>query len=85
MNYEAKVLGIHYLDFKNDSGEVIKGYQIFVAAKTDQQSWTQGMEILKCWIGAGTESESVAQALIPGDLVQIAFNRRGKPVIMEVL
>lgn len=84
MRVECKVLGIRALDFKDDKGDPIKGYQVFVSGVTDQPGWTRGLEVMKCWVADGSNMEASVMSLIPGDLVYVEFNRRGKPVIVEV-
>lgn len=85
MKIECKVLGINRIDFTNDSGERINGYQIWIAGYTDAQNWSQGLEVMKSWIAVGSDREAIAQQLIPGDVVNVEFNRRGKPVITGVI
>lgn len=84
MRVECKVLGIRVLDFKDDKGDPIKGHQVFVSGVTDQPGWTRGIEVMKCWVPDGSNMEASVMSLIPGDLVYVEFNRRGKPVIVEV-
>ena len=84
MRLEAKVLGIRYLDFKDDKGVPIKGYQTFVSAETDQPGWTMNVEVLKTWTAADSQMAATVASLIPGDVVYIEFNRRGKPVITGI-
>ena len=85
MRVKAKVLAIRSLDFKDDKGEAIKGYQTFVSAETDQPGWTQNIEVLKCWTADSSTMAATVASLIPGDEVYIEFNRRGKPVIVELV
>lgn len=85
MKVKAKVLAIRYLDFKDDKGEAVKGHQTFVSAPTDQPGWTQNIELLKCWTSDSSEEAALVASLIPGDEVYIEFNRRGKPVLKELV
>lgn len=85
MNYEAKVLGIRFLDFMDDQNRPVKGYQVWVAAVTDEASWTKGVEVIKIWVADSAKSVASVASLIPGDDIVICFNRRGKPQIVEVL
>lgn len=84
MTINARVLAIRHLDFLDDAQRPIKGHQVFVSAQTDEKGWCQGVELLKIWIPDGTDKEALAVALLPNDEVQIDFNRRGKPVLVNV-
>lgn len=85
MKIKAKVLAIRALDFKDDNDEPIKGYQTFVSAETDQPGWTQNIEVMKCWTADSSNMAATVASLIPGDEVYVEFNRRGKPVIVELV
>lgn len=85
MKVEAKVLAIRFLDFQDDKGQPVKGYHIFVSAVTEEMGWTQGVEVLKIWVPDSSNMAATAASLIPGDDVYIEFNRRGKPVITELV
>lgn len=83
MNLNAKVLAIRLLDFYDDKQQHVHGYQIFVSAVTDQAVWTNNVELMKCWVPMTSDLAPIAAALIPGDPVVIAFNRRGKPILVS--
>ena len=85
MRMNARVLAIRHLDFKDDQQRPVQGYQVFLSAETDQPGWTQNVELLKCWIPDADREAPVAASLLPGDDVYIDFNRRGKPVIVDVV
>lgn len=84
MKINARVLAIRHLDFLDDAQRPVKGHQVFVAAVTNEKGWTQGVEMLKIWVADGTAQEAVAAALLPNDEVQVDFNRRGKPFLVDI-
>lgn len=84
MKINAKVLAIRHLDFFDDAQRPVKGHQVFVSAPTNEKGWTQGVEMLKIWVPDGSAEEATAAALLPNDEINIDFNRRGKPVLVEL-
>lgn len=85
MSKEAKVLGIHYLDFKDDAGKPVKGHQIWLSAPTDAQGWQDNIAVMKSWVADGTALEPLARSLLIGDTVEWEYNGRGKPVLIDNL
>ena len=79
MNENFEVLTVRDLDFKDDRGKEVKGMQLWLIRETDEKSWN-GFEILKVWIPDGHRCESDVAALKRGDIIQITWDRRGKPV-----
>ena len=82
MNIMAKVLAIKRLDFKNDDGESIQGRQLWVCASSTEPAWN-GHEVLKIWVPDDDPHLPDLLALINGDTVEVAFNRRGKPYVVN--
>lgn len=84
MKINAKVLAIRHLDFLDDAQRPVKGHQVFVSAPTNEKGWTQGVELLKIWVPDGSAQEATAVALLPNDEISIDFNRRGKPILVDL-
>ena len=79
MNEQFEVLTVRDLDFKDDRGKDVVGMQLWLIRETDEKSWN-GYEILKVWIPDGHRCESAVVELKRGDMIQISWDRRGKPV-----
>ena len=84
MNEEFRVLTVRDLDFLDDSKKQVKGMQLWLIRETDDKSWN-GYEVLKVWIPDGHRCEADVTALTHGDMIQITWDRRGKPVKIELL
>lgn len=82
MNEVFEVLTVRDLDFKDDRGKEVVGMQLWLIRETDEKSWN-GYEILKVWIPDGHRCESAVAELKRGDMIQIAWDRRGKPVELQ--
>lgn len=78
----AKVLATKRVDFENDDGEQILGRQLWVFAPSDEPAWN-GHEVLKIWVADSAKDAADCAALIHGDTVEIDFNRRGKPYVVD--
>lgn len=81
----ARVLAIRHLNFTNDQGQPIKGHHVYAAAQTGEAGWIQGNELLKIWVPDGSAQESLVAAMLPNDEVCVDFNRRGKPMLVDVV
>lgn len=84
MNEEFRVLTVRDLDFLDDSKKPVKGMQLWLIRETDEKPWN-GWEVLKVWIPDGSKCESVVVALTHDDFIRITWDRRGKPVNIELL
>ena len=70
------------LDFTDDSGNQVKGVQLFMCRPCKERGW-HGLEVSKFFIREGSEvlSKPLPE---PGTNVQIGFNRYGKISYLEV-
>lgn len=82
MNEQFEVLTVRDLDFKDDRGKDVVGMQLWLIRVTDEKSWN-GYEVLKVWIPDGHKCESAVSELKRGDMIQISWDRRGKPVDLQ--
>ena len=76
----AKVLAVKRLDFKTEDNDLIQGRQIWVCIPSAEPAWN-GHEVLKIWVPDSATDAPDAAALIHGDIIEIDFNRRGKPFV----
>lgn len=83
MHYKFEVLTVRDLDFQDQSGKPVSGMQIWVIGETSDPGWN-GWEVTKLWISSGSSLESTAAILKRGDLIDVAFNRRGKPETIAI-
>ena len=81
---EFKVLGIRHLDFVADDGKAVKGYQLWVLGETVDPAWLTGYETVKLWFPEGHALAPVCCSLKTGDMINVRFNRRGKPDAIEL-
>lgn len=72
-----KVLTIRELNFMDQTGKPVSGYQVWLETQTDETGWN-GYEILKIWVARGSRLESVVVSLIRGDELTISFTQRGR-------
>ena len=79
MNEKFEVLTVRDLDFQDPQNRNVKGMQLWLIRETDEKAWN-GYEVLKVWIPDGHRSEVDVAALKRGDVIQISWDRRGKPV-----
>lgn len=79
MNEVFEVLTVRDLDFQDQNKKQVKGMQLWLIRETDEKSWN-GWEVLKVWIPDGHRCESDVAMLHRGDVIQITWDRRGKPV-----
>lgn len=80
MNYKYKVLGVRLLDFCNDQGEKIHGYQLWVCGQTSDRSWLGGIEVFKVWIAIDSPMAAQVAQLRTGDQITGECDRRGRPI-----
>ena len=69
---QVSLVGFRALDFKSDSGDQVKGTQLFVSFPDSE---TTGSMTEKLFIRSGAQ---LPQNLKPGDLLDVTFNMRGK-------
>ena len=82
--YEFEVLTVRDLDFEDNSGKNVSGMQLWLIGSSADVAWN-GWEVVKLWIPDGHILESVVVQLKRGDNVRIQFDRRGKPIQIELL
>ena len=69
---QVNLVGFRALDFKSDSGDQIKGTQLFVSFPDSE---TTGNMTERLFIRSETQ---LPQNLKPGDTLEVSFNMRGK-------
>jgi hypothetical protein len=69
---QAQLLGVQYVDFKNNSGETISGTNIFVAYK---ESGVEGMRAEKYFLKEGI---TLPKDIKLNSVLELSFNRKGK-------
>lgn len=84
MNYEYEVLTVRDLDFVDDRGRPIKGMQLWVCGESAEQGWN-GWEVVKIWIPDGNLLETTVSQLRHNDQILVTYDRRGKPLKIEVI
>ena len=84
MNECFEVLTVRDLDFQDQQNRQVKGMQLWLIRSTDDKAWN-GWEVLKVWISDGHRLESDVAALKRGDQVVISWDRRGKPIAIELV
>lgn len=80
MNYMYKVLGVKRLDFVNDEGTPVNGYQLWVCAQTSDPSWLGGIEVFKVWIPYESPLSAAVAQLRTGDQISGECDRKGRPL-----
>lgn len=80
MNYKYKVLGIKRLDFTNDEGTHVNGYQLWVLSGTSDPNWLGGYEVFKVWIPFDSPLAAAVAQLRTGDEIHGECDRRGRPI-----
>lgn len=84
MNEEFEVLTVRDLDFEDQNHKQVKGMQLWLIRESDEKAWN-GWEVLKVWFVDGHRLETDVAALKRGDVVQITWDRRGKPTSIKTL
>ena len=69
---KTRLLGYRHLNFKNDSGDIIDGTQVFCSFTSEA---VEGEETGKFFLKTGVIE---APMLIPGEFYEAGFNSRGK-------
>lgn len=82
--YKFKVLTVRDLDFLDDNKRPVKGQQLWVLGESSAPEWN-GWEVVKIWIPDGHIQEIVVSQLRLDDMIQVQFDRRGKPVSIDKL
>lgn len=85
MEMEARVLGIKHLNFKDDDGNPVKGFQIWLSMPTDDAKWHFGIEVCKVWVPEASTQAEWCQYLQIDEKVRVAFGRRGKLIIIDAV
>lgn len=85
MNEVFEVLTTRDLDFVDDkTGRPVIGTQLWMIHETDDPAW-HGNEVVKVWIPKGHGAEPLMHQIRRGDLVQITWNRSGKPAKVDLI
>ena len=77
--YMYKVLTVRDLDFLDDNNRPVKGQQLWCLGESSDPQWN-GWEVVKIWIPDGHSMETVVSQLKLDDMIEVQFDRRGKPV-----
>ena len=80
--YKYKVLTVRDLDFLDDNKRPVKGQQVWVLGESADPQWN-GWEVVKIWIPDGHSMETVVSQLQLNDMIEVQFDRRGKPVTIS--
>lgn len=80
--YKYKVLTVRDLDFMDDNKRPVKGQQLWVLGESADPQWN-GWEVVKIWIPDGHSMETVVSQLQLNDMIEVQFDRRGKPVTIS--
>ena len=80
--FEFKVLTVRDLDFLDQNDRPVKGQQLWVLGKSSEPQWN-GWEVVKIWIPDGHATETIVSQLQLGDMINVQFDRRGKPLTIE--
>lgn len=80
--YKYKVLTVRDLDFLDDNKRPVKGQQLWVLGESADPQWN-GWEVVKIWIPDGHSMETVVSQLQLNDMIEVQFDRRGKPVTIS--
>lgn len=81
---EFKVLTVRDVSFTDSSGKQVEGLQLWCSSPSDAPGW-RGIEVLKIWIPSDSIFVNTVDALKPGQILDITFNRFGKPSSIEVV
>lgn len=76
--YTYKVLTVRDLDFLDDNKRPVKGQQLWVLGESADPAWN-GWEVVKIWIPDGHPMETIVCQLRLDDMIEVQFDRRGKP------
>lgn len=81
---EFKVLTVRDVSFKDNNGKQVEGMQLWCSTPSSEAGW-RGSEILKLWISSDSAFVDTVDSLKAGDVLNITFNRYGKPNSIEVI
>lgn len=81
---EFKVLTVRDVNFTDGTGKTVEGLQLWVSCPSDAPGW-RGIEIAKIWIPSDSIFVNTVDALKPDQVLDISFNRFGKPSSIEVI
>lgn len=79
-----EVLTVRDLDFEDQNKKQVVGMQLWLIHESDDKSWN-GWEVVKVWFADGHRLETIVSSLKRGDQIQITWDRRGKPVNIEIV
>lgn len=82
--YDYKVLTVRDLDFLDDNKRPVKGMQLWVIGESADPAWN-GWEVVKIWIPDGHNLESVVAQLKIDDHIKVTYDRRGKPLTINLV
>lgn len=82
--YDFEVLTVRDLDFEDNSGKSVSGMQLWLIGGSAEPAWN-GWEVVKLWIPDGHKLESDVAQLKRGDNIRVQFDRRGKPIQIELV
>lgn len=69
-----KVLGVRYIDFKDEKGKPIQGMNVYVAYPEDN---VEGLMTDKIFLSI-VKFESLCDVIKPGDELEVVYNRFGR-------
>lgn len=81
---EFKVLTVREVSFTDKDNRQVEGLQLWCSSPSDAPGW-RGTEVLKIWIPSDSIFVHTVDALKPGMVLDITFNRYGKPSSIEVI
>ena len=81
---EFKVLTVRDVEFTDNTGKKVEGMQLWCSCPSDAPGW-RGVEIVKIWIPSDSIFVNVVDGLKPDTVLDISFNRYGKPTSIEVI
>lgn len=81
---EYKVLTVRDVSFTDDKGKEVQGLQLWCSSPSDAPGW-RGVEVMKLWIPSDSIFVNTVDALKPDNLLNITFNRFGKPSSIDVV
>ena len=77
--FTYKVLTVRDLDFLDDNKRPVKGQQLWVLGESADPQWN-GWEVVKIWIPDGHKLETTVSQLRLDDVIDVTYDRRGKPL-----
>lgn len=81
----VKCLGIKRIDFTNDNGEVIQGYNFWFSDDNAPFGW-YGAEVYKKFLSdQAVKDLGIELAGLPGHAVKVLFGRKDKILSIEIV